>query len=290
MKRSLELTTMIGCPLMCTICPQDKLKAAYEGDKYMSLDTLQKALTTVPDDVKILFCGYSEPWANPDATDMLEYVLSSGYTINVFTTLYGMTDSARVVELLRKFKSQVDSIWLHLPDNNNMPGYKSSNEYNEALTNMLTLSPNIMTMDDNDRLHDSIKSFNLKATHWPFITRAENIQPHDSIKVTLAESTNNEYIVECFRNKDMTENILLPNGDVTLCCMDYGNKHVIGNLLHQTYDEVLKGIEPIKTANATLFDKSTLCRKCQDTYHRTPWNDEEVYEMVKQIDPDSLGL
>ena len=36
---TLEITTMIGCPLMCTFCPQDNLRDAYGKDdaKYMVL-------------------------------------------------------------------------------------------------------------------------------------------------------------------------------------------------------------------------------------------------------------
>ena len=36
-------------------------------------------------------------------------------------------------------------------------------------------------------------------------------------------------------------NVLLPNGDVILCCMDYGLKNVLGNLLSMDYDELFRG-------------------------------------------------
>jgi len=36
--RTLEITTMIGCPLMCTYCPQDELRSVYGDDiKYLTL-------------------------------------------------------------------------------------------------------------------------------------------------------------------------------------------------------------------------------------------------------------
>ena len=28
---TIEITTMIGCPLMCNVCPQDKLIKSYKG-------------------------------------------------------------------------------------------------------------------------------------------------------------------------------------------------------------------------------------------------------------------
>ena len=30
---TMEITTMVGCPLMCTFCPQDGLKNSYGKDK-----------------------------------------------------------------------------------------------------------------------------------------------------------------------------------------------------------------------------------------------------------------
>ena len=34
------------------------------------------------------------------------------------------------------------------------------------------------------------------------------------------------------------DNVLLPNGDVALCCMDYGLQNILGNLLKCNYDEL----------------------------------------------------
>ena len=44
----------------------------------------------------------------------------------------------------------------------------------------------------------------------------------------------------CNRALRMNHNVLLPNGDVVLCCMDFGMQHVLGNLKRQSYEEILK--------------------------------------------------
>ncbi|WFU14374.1 SPASM domain-containing protein [Bradyrhizobium sp. CB3481] len=36
-------------------------------------------------------------------------------------------------------------------------------------------------------------------------------------------------------------NVLLPNGDVALCCMDFERRHVFGNLLRDEYEDLFKG-------------------------------------------------
>ena len=53
---------MIGCPLMCTYCPQDNLRDAYGDDvKYMTFDTFRTAIDRLPWDVRIDFSGMAEP-------------------------------------------------------------------------------------------------------------------------------------------------------------------------------------------------------------------------------------
>ncbi|WP_256466642.1 SPASM domain-containing protein [Bradyrhizobium sp. 193] len=35
-------------------------------------------------------------------------------------------------------------------------------------------------------------------------------------------------------------NVLLPNGDVTFCCMDFERRHVLGNLLRDRYKDLFE--------------------------------------------------
>jgi len=73
---SLELTTMVGCPLMCSFCPQKTLKSNYgKQEKYLKISDLKKILKKIPSNTEIHFSGMSEPWANPDCTKMLKIVL-----------------------------------------------------------------------------------------------------------------------------------------------------------------------------------------------------------------------
>ena len=53
---------------------------------------------------------------------------------------------------------------------------------------------------------------------------------------------------------------LLPNGDVSLCCMDYGLDNIIGNLDQQSYEDVVPESE-------TCYD---ICLKCENGAHPAP--------------------
>lgn len=62
----------------------------------------------------------------------------------------------------------------------------------------------------------------------------------------------------------LNRNILLPDGTVLLCCMDFGIKHVLGNLLTQSYEEICNGKEltMIKEGMNGNEKIDILCRRC----------------------------
>jgi hypothetical protein len=57
----------------------------------------------------------------------------------------------------------------------------------------------------------------------------------------------------CDQYERLYHNVLIPSGDVSLCCMDYNLEEIIGNLFEQEYNEILP--KPFST-----FD---MCRRCE---------------------------
>lgn len=58
--------------------------------------------------------------------------------------------------------------------------------------------------------------------------------------------------------------MLLPDGTVVLCCMDYGMEHIMGNLLFDSYEDIINGREANKIRrNMAEETERILCRKCQ---------------------------
>jgi len=61
----------------------------------------------------------------------------------------------------------------------------------------------------------------------------------------------------------LNNNVLLPNGDVVLCCMDYGLKHILGNLILSDYPSLFTGEEFYKLQRGLNDDSlDILCRYC----------------------------
>lgn len=293
-----EITTMIGCPLMCNFCPQDKLLRAYKDPvRVLTMENFQTALSKIPKDFKIVFAGFTEPWANEHCTDFVEYALESGRDIAIYTTLFRMTpdDVDRLVALYKIYPKKMSEFVVHLPDNQgNMIGWKPSDDYEYALSTLTKKinSSSFMTMDQNSKTHSSVKS-TVKPVQWYLHTRANNLDTTKLGGQTFYQPPKYDFVVECTRDKNLTSSVMLPNGDLALCCMDYGLKHIIGNILKQNYDEILHGVEleKIKRLNNTLeYTEEVLCKSCNDGYCRTPWNDDEIHQRVLKEAPHWLGL
>lgn len=56
---------------------------------------------------------------------------------------------------------------------------------------------------------------------------------------------------KCSTSPEFEQNVVLPNGDVYLCCMDYGLKHKLGNLLQTNFNDLQR------------LDKYELCKTCE---------------------------
>lgn len=240
--------------MRCTFCPQDKLVSSYgRGEtKYMSLEDFSAMLSKVPTYVRIDFSGMSEPWANPHATDMLSHTLARGYKVAVYSTLQGMTDYQRVIDVLLANREQVEIVVVHLPDElGNMRGFKSSQVYWDARAAFDLMGP----------LLQSYHTMAMSAG-WIGLTRAGNLDP--SVK-SVEETPHHATPLMCSFTPFYDHNVVLPNGDVVLCCMDYSSKHRIGNLLSDDYFDLFKseGLGELRAENMRYGDSGrSLCRTC----------------------------
>jgi hypothetical protein len=290
---------MVGCPLMCTFCPQDKLKAAYgaTSDKYMSLDTFKIILNKLPPHVRVDFSGMAEPWANPLATKMLEFALTQGRRTAIFTTLYGMTveDAEKITgELLPKFQELVDIVCLHLPDaNKNMQGFKPSRTYRQVLKSFSAMIGSkqfavqkfsAMTMDGSGRVHPQLQDLVPALGRWNGHSRAGSLSESQMAKSGAIPPTQRQTSVVCASTPFYDHNVVLPNGDVLLCGMDYGRKHILGNLLTSDYYDLFASLEMnrVRVENQkTGFSKCSICKSCDNivSVERSevkPWHNRQV--------------
>jgi hypothetical protein len=275
---TLEITTMIGCPLMCNYCPQDNLRDAYgkTDDKYMSLDTFKQALANVAPEVRIDFSGMAEPWVNPNCTDMMQYCLEQGRRVAVYTTLYNWSreDTDRMAELMVEYADQFDTFSIHYPDNlGNMKGWRYTEDWEYALrvTQMVCNHAKIktegMTMSGLGEVHDDLSHLGIRLWNWSGHDRAGSLPLEQVQEQAVQIAPRHTGPIRCGKTARYDQNVLQPNGDVVLCCMDYDQKHVLGNLNRSTMEEIRKQdtFKNLLRENArSEFSTNSLCRTCTD--------------------------
>jgi hypothetical protein len=275
---TLEITTMIGCPLMCNFCPQDNLRDSYskEDPKYMSLETFKIALSKIPANTRIDFSGMSEAWVNPECTNMLEYALANGFNVAIYTTLYNWDiDTAQKVEkLLYLYRSQIEVLSIHFPDEyGNMKGWKYSDEW-VAVFHAITaavqqagIKLEAMTMSDHGKIHKDLQFLGVQLYNWFGHDRAGSLNKDQVKEQPINFVKEHSVPVRCSKTINYDQHVLLPNGDIVLCCMDYDTKHILGNLVTDSYQDLFTGsgmMSLLKENIKPCFSSKSLCKSCTD--------------------------
>ncbi|MDG6221831.1 MAG: SPASM domain-containing protein [Candidatus Bathyarchaeota archaeon] len=231
----LEITTISKCSIDCRYCPQQTFQEQYQGAKILTLENFKKALSKVPRKVAIHFSGFSEPFLNPQCLDMIEHASLKGHKIVLFSTLVGL--KSENVERIRRCNPEVI---LHLPDNMGNTNIPVTENYKKTLDTVLK---------------------NLNVTGYYVMDK--NFISNE--RAGHCDDTPKRHVRGWFFCEKLIgpQFVMLPNCDVVLCCMDYELKHLVGNLLKQTWNEIVNSEEyQTVRANRYKFDGEILCRKC----------------------------
>jgi hypothetical protein len=245
----------------------------------MSLADFKTIVDKLPLTVRLDFSGQAEPWVNPECTDMFEYAMQKGFRTAIFTTLYDWDEATvhRMGELLFNYAKQIDIVKIHFPDDQgNMKGWKPSEEWNYAFAGVTAVVQaagihyEAMTMSDHG-VHPAIQNLpGVGVSHsWSIAAhdRAGTLDTDSVKEQPIAFSPKHNYPVKCSKTDLYNQGVLLPNGEVLLCCMDYDKKHVMGNLLEQDYADLPTNpaMKRLLELNALPhYTDESLCKSCTD--------------------------
>jgi sulfatase maturation enzyme AslB (radical SAM superfamily) len=231
----LEITTVSNCAIDCRFCPQQIFQEHYHGCKSLRLSDFKIALSKVPKNVAIHFSGFAEPFLNPQCIDMIEYAHREGYRIFLFSTLVGL--KSKDVPRLQRCKPK---LILHLPDKLGNAKIPITKEYRETLKATLEQLP--------------VDTFYVMDEHFISNERAGS----------CTDTPARHILGWLFCEKLFAPQfVMLPNCDVALCCMDFGLKHILGNLSSQSWRDILESPEYQRIrANRFRVDGDVLCRRC----------------------------
>ena len=268
----LEVSTIMGCRLNCRFCPQDvMLRKYYENNKKrqraMTVDDFKLILKHTPDDCIIDFSGMTEPFNNSDCLEMIKMACDAGRKVYLFTTL-AEVDEKTVDELL---KLPVYYMTLHVADRCGYAYIPTTETYYRNVEKVILARKmdgrpfvdfiNAQT-DPDERVAEIVKgkyevmrsvqnrAGNVKAEGAQH--RERIIEPGEKIKC-------------CFCGDDLSNSVVLPDGTMLICNMDYGMQHVLGNLYKEDYDTIRSKGELQRVLRALRCEEEMdvlLCRSC----------------------------
>jgi len=264
----IDITTRIGCSVNCKYCPQDVfLRQYYKGDRnresFMSVDTLVRCIEHMPDNSSFQFAGFVEPFLNPDCVELIRKVCEMGRIVNLYTTLVGL-DERKLREVM---ELPIDFITLHVADEKGYAKIPVTEEYYAMLELIINHkrkdgSPfvgmcNAQAQPDQRVAKICGGNYIISSS---LLDRAGNLDGEGLIGKSITTGK-----ITCgVCGSGLNKNELLPDGTLLLCCMDYGMKHVLGNLKYQPYEEIVCGREmvSIKEGMEKDFNRDILCRRC----------------------------
>lgn len=279
---TIEITTNIpkgGCPIMCDFCPQNVILTNYKGNKELSLENFKHIIETIPRDISIIFSGFSEPFLNKSCADMILYAHEKGHNIAIFTTGIGMTieDFEKIKNIpftngpndsLRALSTGLPinngGFTLHLPDKDLHAKHPITQKYLKLLEHIKENQNSIRNfrLATMGEIHDKVKTIFPNAPIIDIWARANNLKKEMELRPEIISKIEGKY-KSAYRGKEPTtcmcdegvfHNVVLPNGEVVLCCMDYSMEHILGNLLNKSYEEIIPN--PLQKFN--------LCRFCEN--------------------------
>lgn len=262
---TLEFTTIIpekGCVVDCVFCPQRTLVQNYTGERRLSLDNFKRVIDKLPQPIRVTFAGFTEPWLNSDCTDMLLYAHEKGHPISVFTTMVGVS-----IEDIERIKhvpfagNPNGGFVVHLPDQERKAKHPITKKYIEAIEHLAKVQHEIQnfTVMTMGTVHEAVRHAFPSAPTYAMWSRAGNLIGERMLKPELQQQdflyiNHGDKQMTCGCDERLYHNVMLPNGDVSLCCMDYGLEEITGNLFEQEYNDVIP--DP--------YEVFKLCRQCEN--------------------------
>jgi hypothetical protein len=208
---------------------------------------------------------------------MAVYAHETGHAISIFTTGVGMTiEDIEKIKTLNFYIGPANPLIgtngipminggfvLHLPDNENYAHHPITEYYIKFLEHVNTIKseiPGFRTVCMGT-VHESVKHIFPEVSPMELWARADNLVKEEIFRPEISNIRSKYHRIfhedvpmTCNADEELYHNVLLPNGDVVLCCMDYNLDHILGNLFTQEYNDILPEYKtPFK-----------LCRFCEN--------------------------
>lgn len=278
---TLELTN--HCNAACTFCTQPDIME--RAKSFINDDVLEKCVEQVKKHniPEVMLAGMGEPFMYKKIIGLIKTLSGMGVSVSVTTngSIFHVFEPSEIIEsgieYLLISMDAIDTEWLH----ETKPGikkdvlqmeseikkiydYKINNNFEKPLIKLkYQILENSNNMLDKEKERKILESkvgklcdvIDLRQQHdWLG-------EAHDGVgNHTLPKATMDNICNQLVRSIEISW-----NGDVGLCCMDFDNKIILGNILNSDIADIFNS-EPIKKARNMYLDgeanKHPMCSGC----------------------------
>jgi sulfatase maturation enzyme AslB (radical SAM superfamily) len=272
----LNVTATSSCKANCVYCPQDQFRSAMHGRPlHLSRQEFSELLPSLAGTHfrVVSFGGFTEPFDNPEIVDLLTITSKQTFVdeVHIYSTGEGFTP--RIVEKLQPVRLAYVEISCHGFDTETYRRTRPFVDVAKVRDNMLFLFQN---RNNIDRLTVSVTGpFGSPAALAELealcIKSGASFERRDlHSRAGLLRIGHEREVLKSgpFRcaKFDFGKPVLVPGGDLALCCQDFAMEYVIGNLHKQPFEEIMRD-SPVRTrvlnAAAGLSEDPQLkCYRC----------------------------
>jgi len=289
-KNSLEITSSIGCTMMCDYCPQKLITSVSTLDKNNSkldFNKFKLFVENIPKNTKISWTGYTEPLLHENFDKFVLYLNDRNFTQKISTTMHGFTKSQ---EFMSKFNG-FEEINFHLPDNENLMKLKITDKYLNHLKNAIVYQSSInkkkvkiQVIGENfekkvEKLINDLLDKNILLKENIDITKKISSRSNSLDRKKLSSLNFKKYelqrkdvsINNFFSSKKkyyycsvkrLNKSVLIPDGKLNICCMDYSLNGIVGDLNDQNLNDVYK-FKNKKFRKDFIYGDFQSCKNCE---------------------------
>ncbi len=276
--KGLEITTTVGCAMMCEYCPQETYKKnGKEYPRAITFDIFKNAMRNVDVSHIIHWTGFSEPLHAKDFPIMSKYLSQNGYKQHISTTMFGREES----KVFMSTENVFDSIMYHLPDDKNLMKLKVNDKYLDYLQKSIIFQAkylkknklNIMVIGNdfepkvrkllNKLIEEKIIDSQQIDIRKHLVTRANQIKNFDGFRTNenYTKIMNQDRLFYCGYGR-LNKGVMLTNGNVAICCNDYSIEHNVGNLIDNNISELYKH-KRLFGNDEFIKGNKHLCQRCE---------------------------
>ena len=289
----LEISVRVGCGRLCNYCPQNQYIESYRKkfqgeEKFLTLEMVKSIIRNIDKGTVIHWTGFTEPFDCKDFCEIVDLFKLKKFKQKISTTLYGSKKSQNY--FLNNLSNFTEGVTLHLPDDENLMKGNFDSSYLEYLRSVLKALGN-----------DGLK-YTIFLIGTSFHKEVQKILTETSVssdKIIVAKYLNTrggvinpgEFSLMKSESKKikgskfycsyqrLNQGVLLPNGEVTICCQDYGLEGVMGSLKTNKLSELYTKIEADVTKSKKFISGEFYpCKNCE---HYTAYDEKITRDRIQ---------